>query len=282
VVEVQFDIKEPFAGYVLSFDGKEPEAINFNESAVRRIEREVDERLRQWIGHSDRRKEKAMAEPNMNRVLRHYENGCPMAIVSPDSQEITDPVEVKKRRLRFERELDKNLRPIGFGYHQLRHNDTFSYIIYGKPNKKSEQLLKIVATETGKKYGQKLVSFCDLNGQIYNICTAKTETTDTAAPYMALEKGKAIFYGDDTIPAYARKDIRSAIVDYHCLRGDFIDAEDICHGELAVTCGFAPIERFISTSMILRRRNACIRYCSECWDEETQTYHFDIRYNTYF
>lgn len=283
-VSVRFDTTEIFARYVLYFDGEGPEATNFNDCAAWRIQHEVDKKLTQWIGQSNRRKNKAIAESNINRVLQHYEDGLPMAIVSPDLLTPTDPEEVKKRRLQFKRELDKNLRPLGFGYHQVRHNHVISYIIYGKPSKKNEQLLQIVATETGKKYGQKAVLFFDLNGKIYYIPTTKAEesthNSDNETPDMTWDKGKEIDYSDSEIGSTA--DILNVIKDYFCVHADFADAEFIRSEEPAITNAFGPIEQFVSTSTILRRRNACVMYCSECWDEEAQTYHFDLRYNTYF
>ena len=276
-VAVRFDMGDPVARYVLYVDAEGPESTDFNDCAAQHIQHAVDNKLTQWIGQSERRKNKAVAEPNINRVLQYYQEGLPMAVVSPDLPTPTDPVAVKKRRIQFKRELDKNLRPIGFGYHQIRYHDTFSYIIYGQPSKKSEQLLKIVATETGKKYGQTNVTFCDLNGQIYNIHTAKPEngTHESYTPYMAWDS-------ETVMASTVSKDILHAIKNYYCMRADFANVETVCDEELAVTSAFAPIQRFVSTSTILRRRNACILYCSECWDEEAQTYHFDLRYNTYF
>lgn len=283
-ISVRFDTADHFARYVLYLNDEGPEATNFSDCAAWRIQHEVDKKLNQWIGQSNRRKDKAIAEPNIGRVLAYYEEGLPMAIVSPDLHTPTDPIDVKQRRLQFKRELDKNLRPMGFGYHQVRHNNIISYIIYGKPNKKSEQLLKIVAAETGRKYGQKAVLFSDLNGQIYYIHTANTagSTPNSEAPYVMWDTGKEIYYGECKLPLYAKKDILNEVKDYFCFHANFADAESIRSEEPAVTSAFKPIEQFNSTSTILRRRNACALYCSECWDEEAQTYHFDIRYHTYF
>lgn len=285
-VAVRFDVMDCFARYVIYFNEERPEATNFNDCAAWRIQHEVKKKLSQWIGQSERRKIKAAVEPNINRVLQYYEDGLPMAIISPDLLTPTDPEEVKKRRLQFRRELERNLRPVGFGYHQIRHNGVISYVIYGKPSKKNEQLLKIVATETGKKYGQKAVAFCDLNGQIYYIHTAKTEDgahyCDTETPYVTWDKHNEIYYSDSEIALNAQNDIQDAIKDYYCVHADFADVEIILTGEPEVTNAFGPLDTFMSASTILRRRNACIMYCLECWDEESQTYHFDPRYNTFF
>ena len=71
-VAVRFDRFDVYARYVLYLDEQSPEATNFNDCAAWRIQHEVDKKLAQWIGNSDRRKGKAVAEPNINRVIQHY------------------------------------------------------------------------------------------------------------------------------------------------------------------------------------------------------------------
>lgn len=284
-VAVRFDRFDVYARYVLYLDEQSPEATNFNDCAAWRIQHEVDKKLAQWIGNSDRRKGKAVAEPNINRVIQHYEAGLPMAFISPDLQTVTDLTERKKRRLQFKCELDRNLRPIGYGYHQLRNGPgdaNISYVIYGKPNQKSAQLLKIVATETGKKYGQKAVGFSDLSGHIYCIPTDKTEVEErfSDTPHIRQDDNGELCADGET-ERNAREIVKKGLEDYYCALADSTD-ETIRFEELAVSKAYTPIEQFNTGTFLLRRRNACIRYCMACWDEEAQTYHFDPVYDSFF
>ena len=283
-VSVRFDRFDIYARYVLYLDEESPEATNYNDCAAWRIQHQVDKKLTQWIGNSARRKRKANTTPNINRVIQHYEAGLPMAFISPDLQTVADLTERKKRRLQFKRELDTNLRTVGYGYHQLRSGpgDTnISYVIYGRPNEKSAQLLKIVAKEMGKKYGQKVVGYSDLSGHIYCIHTDNEERfSNTDAPYIRRERNGEACLGDGEIKVNVRELFKRGLEDYYFALADSNDA--IRFEELAASKAYSPIERFHTGTFLLRRRNACIRYCMECWDEEAQTYHFDPVYDSFF
>ncbi len=247
-VNVKFDIADPSAGYFFYLDGEGPEEIKSNAYVVLRICEEVNKKISHWIGDSRRRRCKVMMKASVNRVMQLHNSGIPMAFISPDRL-VQNPVEIKRRRMHFRMELDKYVRTVGFGYYQIRctgvNRDTEAdgkvfYILYGKPNKKSEQLLKIIATEFGKKYSQETVGFRDLNGRT---CVIFNVTDDS--------------HSGDGEPEYHTED-------------------------LVVSGVYAPIERFAGAQISLRRRNAFINYCNACWDEESQTYRFDHRYDNYF
>lgn len=308
-VDVKFDLDDPSAYYVFYMDGEGPEATNSSEWVTSTISRAVDRKLNDWIGNSDRRRNKVVNEASVNRVITHHTNGVPMAFISPDRlDKESDPEAIKANRVQFKKDLDNKVRTVGFGYNKVRGgyvnrdgeeavpvDGEVSYIIYGKPDKKSEQLLKEIAIELGKKYGQETVGFSDLNGKIYYIHTATandgTHYSDTDTPYVRWDdKGDEIQYGDSDIEANAWGDIKKGMNDYY---SSFTLSGKPDHNtnragrtfyfeELYVSRGFEPIERFNSTSSALRRRNSFNSYCNECWDNESQTYKFDEKFHSYF
>lgn len=308
-VKVKFDLADPSAHYVFYIDGEGPEATNSSEWVTSTIGRAVDRKLNDWIGNSDRRRNKAVNEASVNRVITHHTNGVPMAFISPDRlDKESDPEVIKANRVQFKKDLDDKVRTVGFGYNKVRGgyvnkdggeavpvDGEVSYIIYGKPDKKSEQLLKEIAVELGKKYGQETVGFSDLNGKIYYIHTAYandgTHYSDTDTPYVRWDdNGDEVQYGDSDIEANAWGDIKKGMNDYYTsfTRSGKPDHNTNRAGrtfyfeELYVSRGFEPIEKFNSTSQRLRRRNNFVAYCNECWDEASQTFKFDQKFHSYF
>ena len=244
-VRVRFAVEEGKPGYVYELDDQGPERAEW-EDVERGICREIHKKLFRWIGNSPRRRSMVMMKACMHRMKLHP-GGIPMAFLSPDAPDQTlDPAQIKARRVQFQRELDKNVRTVGFGYHQIRGvyvnqnmdvNGQVYFLLYGKPDKKSEQLLKSIAEALGKKYDQQAVGFRDIQGHT------------------------------------------SAI----CMPGVSACVEPVVSSEnLHISEGYGPIEKFNSTSSKLRRRNAFRIYCDACWDEETETYQFDDRFHNYF
>lgn len=233
-------------GYVFCLDGQDRETAASAQQVTARICQAIDRKLSDWIGQSHRRKTKFVMLAGLNRLPGWDHEDLPMALVSPDCAE----AETMQRRVRFQEELDKFVRTVGFGYYQVRGRwgepekpegaparDGVYYLIYGKPDKKSEQLLKCIAAEFGRKYDQAGVGFRDLNGRIH---------------YMRIAADNRI--------------------------GDAVTALN----GLEVSGAHAPCEKFNSTSRAIHRRNAFIRYCHACWSEEAQTYCFDNRFQKYF
>ncbi len=247
-VRVRFDVEDRKSGYVYYLDDQGPESAEREADVVSGICREIHKRLFRWMGDSLRRRSKVMMKASVNRVMPHHKSGIPMAFLSPDAPaQALDPAQIKSRRVQFQRELDQNVRTVGFGYHQIRGtyvnqdmdvDGQVYYLLYGKPDKKSEQLLKSIARELGNKYAQQTVGFRDIQGH-------------TRVLFMP---GASACGGESV-----------------CSPENFVISE-----------GYAPIEKFTSTSVRLRRRNAFRNYCNECWDEETETYRFDDRFHNFF
>ena len=134
----------------------------------------------------------------------------------------------------------------------------------------------------GKKYGQKAVGFSDLSGHIYCIPTDKAEDEErfSDTPHIRQDDNGELCVDGET-ERNAREIIKKGLEDYYCTLADSND-ETIRFEELAASKAYPPIEKFNTGTSLLRRRNACIRYCMACWDEEAQTYHFDLVYDSFF
>lgn len=228
---------------------------------------------------TSKRQRNSQAEASINRVVRYYENGVPMAFILP-------PVEDKPCHLSIKQFLDNSVRIYGFGYHYIRGaaaDCEIGYILYGKPDKKSEQLLQQIAVTAGKKYGLEAVGFSGLDGNIYCIHTACDADgvyySDTQTPYITWNNTGAVAYGDDEIKKYAWKNIENGLVGF-CSRSQKPEISDAVY--LSISESYEPIKIFQSTSSKLHKKMAFQAYCARCWDEQAQIYRFDHRYDRFF
>lgn len=253
-VRVCFDPYDPAAPYAFTIDRRGVMYANSFDEVRNCITTIVQKKL-------EKQKRSPLAAPSIHRILDYHRQGVPMAFITPVSHD-RNSAEQHRCRLQMKQDLDNRVRVFGFGYHHVRGDlaeDERFFIVYGKPNKKSEQLLKKIAIELGQKYRQPLIGFSDLAGNIYRISTAP---------------------GGDKIHD-AHSDIKKGIADY--CTGIAGDTDSVFPVDaLHVSKSYEPKAKFNSTSRILRIRNAFFRYCDECWDETSQAYQFDHRYHDYF
>lgn len=254
-LRVRFDLHDSSAPYIFYIDRQGVLYADSFDEVRDHIRTVVQKKL-------DKQKRSPPAEPSINRIIDYHSQGIPMAFIAPGSPDTADPTAGKHILLPIKQDLDNRVRVFGFGYHHVRGvtaEDMRFFLLYGKPNKKSEQLLKKIATELGQKYRQPRIGFSDLAG---NFCQISATSG-----------------GEEMHDAHS--DIKKGITDYCSGLTDNTDSAFPIEA-LHVSKSYAPQERFSSTSRILRIRNAFFRYCDECWDEATQTYHFDQQYFRYF
>lgn len=271
-VKVSFALYDPSAPYVFYIDRQGVARAENFEDVRKCICGAVNRKLK-------KRQANPLAEASINRVVRRYENGVPMAIV-------LTPLENKSCHLSIKQFLDNSARIFGFGYHHIRGASAdceIGYILYGKPDKASEQLLKQIAVTVGKKYGLEAVGFSNVDGNIYCIHTACNPDgiyfCHTQTPYITHSDTGTVAYGDDGITAYAWNDIKTGFIGcYAYLRKSDISDAACFH----ISESYDPMEKFQSTSGKLRRKMAFQAYCARCWDARSQTYRFDHRYDRFF
>ena len=236
-VKVSFAPWDDAAPYVFYIDKRSGMRADSFAVVRRYISDVVNRKLEKW-------KRNPNAKPSVNRVIAHYNNGVPMAHITPDPYD-------RKGQEELKRILDNRVRTWGFGYHQVRGalpNGVVSYILYGKPDKKSEQLLEKLAADLGKRFGQGCIGFSDLKGSICLLHAAKADDPDWDCRVNALPQIGGVS----------------------------------CPEEWRISESYPPIERFMSTSQSLRRKYAFQKYCAQCWDEASQTYCFDQKYHSFF